>query len=73
MAPNLSMTQVLWERAWQEKDEAVRALSSLAMHRSSDVVMRYLLKNGCPVDHVTGYDLCLFHFRRDLSTHPDLA
>jgi hypothetical protein len=61
LAPNLSMTQVLWERAWQERAEAVRAFSSLAMHRTSDVVMRYLLENGCPVDHVTGYDLCLFH------------
>jgi len=61
LAPNLSMTQVLWERAWQERDEAVRAISSLAMHRTSDVVMRYLLEHGCPVDHVTGCDLCLFH------------
>lgn len=23
--------------------------------------MRYLLEQNCPVDHVTGYDLCMFH------------
>lgn len=61
MAPNLSMTQVLWERSWQEEDEAISAMGSLALHRTSAEVMRYLLKNGCPADHVSGYDLCLFH------------
>jgi hypothetical protein len=61
LAPNLSMTQVLWERAWQERREAVRALGILAWQRTSDVVMRYLLENGCPVDHVSGSDLCMFH------------
>lgn len=61
MAPNLSMTQVLWERAWQEKREAVSAFGHLAWQRTSDVVMRYLLEKGCPVDHVSGSDLCLFH------------
>lgn len=52
MAPNLSMTQVLWERAWQEQRDAVSAFGHLAWQRTSDVVMRYLLENGCPVDHV---------------------
>lgn len=61
LAPNLSMTQVLWERAWQERREAVGALGILAWQRTSDVVMRYLLENGCPVDHVSGSDLCMFH------------
>ncbi len=61
MAPNLSMTQVLWERAWQERREAASALGSLAWHRTSDVVMRYLLEKECPVDHVSGFELCLFH------------
>lgn len=60
-APNLSLTQVLWERAWQDRAEAVSVLGSLAYNRESIVVMRYLLEHGCPVDHVTGYDLCLFH------------
>ncbi len=60
-APNLSLTQVLWERAWQEHAEAVSVLGSLAYSRNSIVVMRYLLEHGCPVDHVTGLDLCLFH------------
>lgn len=23
--------------------------------------MRYLLEKNCPVDHVMGYDLCMFH------------
>lgn len=61
LAPNLSLTQVLWEKAWQERSEVVRALSQLSMQRTSAVVMRYVLEQGCPVDHVTGYDLCLFH------------
>lgn len=61
MSPNLSMTQVLWERAWQERREAVSAFGHLAWQRTSDVVMRYLLEKGCPVDHVSGSDLCLFH------------
>jgi hypothetical protein len=30
MAPNLSMTQGLWERAWQERREAVSAFGDLA-------------------------------------------
>jgi hypothetical protein len=60
-APNLSLTQVLWERAWQDRAEAVSVLGSLACNRNSIVVMRYLLEHGCPVDHVTGFDLCLFH------------
>lgn len=61
LAPNLSMTQVLWERAWQEQREVVSAFGLLAWQRTSGVVMRYLLENGCPVDHVSGSDLCLFH------------
>jgi hypothetical protein len=60
-ASNLSLTQVLWERAWQERAEAVSAMGDLAGSQSSRVAMRYLLKHDCPVDHVTGYDLCLFH------------
>lgn len=60
-APNLSLTQVLWERAWQDRSEAVSALGSLAYSRKSIFVMRYLLEHGCPVDQVTGYDLCMFH------------
>jgi hypothetical protein len=60
-APNLSMTQILWERAWQERNEAARAIGTLATRRTSAVVMRYLLEKNCPVDHVTGYDLCMFH------------
>ncbi len=61
LTPNLSMTQVLWERAWQERKEAVSALYNLASQRTSTVVMRYLLEKNCPVDHVIGYDLCMFH------------
>lgn len=61
LAPNLSMTKILWERAWQERKEAVSAMSALAIRRTSAVVMRYLLEQNCPVDHVTGYDLCMFH------------
>lgn len=61
MAPDLSMTQVLWKRAWQERCEAVSAFGHLAWQRTSDVVMRYLLEKGCPVDHVSRSDLCLFH------------
>lgn len=61
LAPNLSMTQILWERAWQERSEAVSAVGTLATLRTSAVVMRYLLEKNCPVDHVTGYDLCMFH------------
>lgn len=60
-APNLSLTQVLWERAWQDRAEAVSAMSDLAGSQTSRVVMRYLLEHDCPVDHVTGYDLCFFH------------
>ena len=51
----------MWERAWQDRAEAVSALGSLAYDRKSVVVMRYLLEHGCPVDHVTGYDSCLVH------------
>ena len=61
LAPNLSMTQILWERAWQERREAVSALGTLGIQNGSNVVMRYLLENGCPVDHLSGYDLCLTH------------
>ena len=61
LAPNLSMTQILWERAWQERREAVSALGALGIQNGSNVVLRYLLENGCPVDHLTGYDLCLTH------------
>ena len=61
LAPNLSMTQVLWERAWQERKEASRVLYEVASHHNSVFVMRYLLKNGCPADKVFGHDLCLFH------------
>jgi hypothetical protein len=60
-APNLSLVQVLWERAWQDRAEAVSAMCHLAGSRVSGVVMRYLLEHECPVDHVTGYDLCFFH------------
>ncbi|MEI6607866.1 MAG: hypothetical protein WCP35_21400 [Verrucomicrobiota bacterium] len=55
------MTQILWERAWQERREAVSALGTLGIQNGSNVVLRYLLENGCPVDHLTGYDLCLTH------------
>ena len=61
LAPNLSMTQILWERAWQEHREAVSALGTLGIQNRSNVVLRYLLESGCPVDHLTGYDLCLTH------------
>ena len=61
LAPNLSMIRVLWERGWQERTEVARALGSVAWERNSPIMMRYLLAHGCPVDHVTGYDLCLFH------------
>lgn len=37
------------------------AFGHLAWQRTSDVVMRYLLEKGCPVDHVSSADLCLFH------------
>ena len=37
-APNLSLTQMLWERAWQDRAEAVSALGSLAYSRESIVV-----------------------------------
>lgn len=61
LAPNLSMTQILWKRAWQERREAVNALGTLGIQNGSNVVLRYLLENGCPVDLLTGYDLCLTH------------
>ena len=61
LAPNLSMVRVLWERGWQDRVEVVRALGSVAWERNSLIMMRYLLEQGCPVDQVTGYDLCLFH------------
>lgn len=61
LAPNLNMVRVLWERGWQDRSEVERALGSVAWERDSLVMMRYLLEQGCPVDHVTGYDLCLFH------------
>jgi len=55
LAPNLSMTQILWERAWQERREAVYALGTLGIRNVSNVVLRYLLENGCPTDHLSGY------------------
>lgn len=61
LAPNLSMTQVLWERAWQDDWEVHRALSSLCWENRSKVLLRYLLEAGCPTDGITGYDLCLTH------------
>jgi hypothetical protein len=61
VAPNLSMTQVLWERAWQEEWEVHRALGSMTFENPSKVVLRYLLEAGCPVDGLCGMDLCLTH------------
>ena len=52
---------MLWERTWQEHAEAVSVLGFLACNQEIIVVMRYLLEHGCPVDHVTGYDICLSH------------
>lgn len=60
-APNLSMTQVLWERAWQDKSEATQAMHALTWHKGSTVILRYLLENNCPTGWLTGYDLCLTH------------
>lgn len=61
LAPNLSMTQVLWERAWQEEWEFHRALDALTFGTCSKVVLRYLLEAGCPTDGLTGMELCLTH------------
>jgi hypothetical protein len=61
LAPNLSMTQILWERAWQEEREVNGALHSLAFCNRSNVVMRYLLEAGCPTGELAGYDLCITH------------
>lgn len=61
LTPNFSMTQVLWGRAWQEHREASGAIGSLGIQNGSTVVFRYLLKNGCPVDDLTGSDLCETH------------
>lgn len=61
LAPNLSMTQVLWERANQELHEVESAIGSLGIQHRSNVVLRYLLENGCPVGHLTGSDLCETH------------
>jgi len=56
MAPNLSMTQVLWERAWQEKREVERAVFSLACGKRSYVVLRYLLVQNCPIAWLSGWN-----------------
>lgn len=61
LAPNLSMTQVLWKRAWQEEWEFHRALDALTCGTCSKVVLRYLLEAGCPTDGLTGMELCLTH------------
>ena len=61
LAPNLSMTQVLWERAWQEQWEVHRALSSMTWENPSKVVLRYLLEAGCPIEGLSGRRLCLTH------------
>ena len=60
-APNLSMTQVLWERAWQEPAETDRAMHAITWQKGSKVVLRYLLENDCPTGWLCGYDLCLTH------------
>ncbi|HEY9817127.1 MAG TPA: hypothetical protein V6D20_15205 [Candidatus Obscuribacterales bacterium] len=60
-APNLSLTQVLWERAWQDEAEADRAMHALTWRKGSTVILRYLLENGCPTGWLSGYDLCLTH------------
>ena len=61
---NHSMVRVLWESAWQDLDEQKYALVE-ALERSNSPgreIVRYLLKNGCPLSRwVNGCDLCMSH------------
>lgn len=53
---NHSLVKTLWERAWQEEDEASKAVSKVDLCGSNEV-FRYVVEAGCPLDRVKGYDL----------------